>query len=185
MNVTRRTFIRSAIALTAAVIGPWSLAARKSHAATLLTPALQFLTPGEYRFINRMARQIVPDAPVLEGTVDVAKNIDRFFVEKNASPDFLIMLRYLRLARLVEPVLAFLEWIAPPVYEDIVSLKRTICFLGYYSDANGEAELPEAGRIVWPRIGYGGPKPPGWQPPASEIQLDPALLPDRIEQEPA
>jgi len=183
MHVTRRAFIRSVIAATAALIGPWSIAHRKSHAATLISPALQFLTPGEYSFINRMAAQIVPDEPVIEGTVDVAKNIDNFFAEKNCSPDFLILLRYLRLLRLIEPLLPVVRQIAPLAYEDILSLKRTICFTGYYSDANGEAELPEEQRIVWPRISYGGPKPAGWHPPESEAQLDPALLPDRIEQE--
>ena len=183
MHISRRAFIRGAIAVTAAAAGPWSLAPRKGHAATLFTPALQFLTPGEYRSINRMALEIVPAAPVLAGTVDVAKNIDQFFAEKNASPDFLILLRFLRLARLAEPVLPFIERVAPLVAEDIVSLKRTICFLGYYSDANGEAEVPAEERIVWPAIGYGGPKPAGWVPPAVEVQLDPALLPDRVEQE--
>ena len=185
MHFTRRAFIRSAFALTAALVGPWSIAGRKGHAATLFAPRLLMLTAAEYCFINRMARQIVPDEPVLNGTVDVAKNIDRFFAEQNGSPGFLILLRYLRLVRLAESVLPIIERAAPLVYEDITSLKRTICFLGCYSDANGEAELPEEQRIVWPRIGYGGPKPLGWQPPASEVQLDPSLLPDRVEQETA
>ena len=183
MHFTRRAFIRSAFALTAALVGPWSIAGRKGHAATLFAPRLLMLTAAEYCFINRMARQIVPDEPVLNGAVDVAKNIDRFFAEQNGSPGFLILLRYLRLVRLAESVLPIIERAAPLVYEDITSLKRTICFLGYYSDANGEAELPEEQRIVWPRIGYGGPKPPGWRPPAAEVQLDSVLLPDRIEQE--
>ena len=185
MHFTRRAFIRSAFALTAALVGPWSIAGRKGHAATLFAPRLLMLTAAEYCFINRMARQIVPDEPVLNGAVDVAKNIDRFFAEQNGSPGFLILLRYLRLVRLAESVLPIIERAAPLVYEDITSLKRTICFLGCYSDANGEAELPEEQRIVWPRIGYGGPKPLGWQPPASEVQLDPSLLPDRVEQETA
>jgi hypothetical protein len=180
MALTRRAFIRGLAAMTAALVGPWSIAGRTGQAATGLSPALSFLSPSEYHYINRMAKNIVPDGPVLDGTVDVAKNLDWFFAAQNASPDFLIMLRYLRLLRLVEPLLPIIERIAPLAYEDIISLKRTICFLGYYSDANGEADIAAEQRIVWPRIGYAGPKATGWMPPESEVQLDPALLSDRI-----
>jgi hypothetical protein len=180
MALTRRAFIRALAAMAAALVGPWSTAGRTGQAATGLSPALSFLSPAEYRYISRMAQKIVPDGPVLDGAVDVAKNLDWFFAAQNAAPDFLIMLRYLRLLRLIEPLLPVLELIAPPAYEDIISLKRTICFLGYYSDANGEADIAAEKRTVWPRIGYAGPKDPGWLPPESEVQLDPALLGDRI-----
>ena len=183
MALTRRDFIKGAAAIAATIIGPWSITGRTGHAGTADTPDLKFLTPSEYSYINRMAQEIVPDEPVLNGVVDVAKNIDWFFAERNASPDFLIMMRYLRLLRLTEPVLPLIERFAPQTYEDIISLKRTICFLGYYSDANGEADLPPEERIVWPRIGYGGPKAEGWIPPDSEIQLDPATLVDRVEED--
>jgi hypothetical protein len=63
-----------------------------------------------------------------------------------------------------------------------MDFKRTIAFLGYYSDANGEADLPPEKRIVWPRLGYGGPKPENWWPPDREDQLDRALLVDRIKE---
>ena len=169
--------------MTAALVGPWSVAGRTGQAATGLSPALSFLSSAEYQYINRMTKNIVPDGPVLDGAVDVAKNLDWFFASQNASPDFLIMLRYLRLLRLVEPLLPIIARIAPLAYEDIISLKRTICFLGYYSDANGEADIAAEQRIVWPRIGYAGPKSPGWMPPEAEVQIDPVLLPDRIKEE--
>ena len=71
--------------------------------------------------------------------------------------------------------------ISPLTAEDVESFKKTICFLGYYSDANGEADLKPEMRVVWPRIGYEGPKPEDWFPDAAEFQLAPALLPDRVE----
>jgi hypothetical protein len=37
--------------------------------------------------------------------------------------------------------------------------------------------------VVWPRLGYGGPKPDDWWPPDSEVMLDPSLLTDRIKEE--
>ncbi|HUT55224.1 MAG TPA: hypothetical protein VM658_17675 [bacterium] len=182
MPLTRRAFIRGTAAL-AAVVGPWSIAGRKGHAATTSSPALKFLTPSEYAYINNMAKEVVPDGPVLDGTVDVAKNLDWFFAERNTSPDFLIMMRYLRLIRLADPVLPLLNRLAPATGEDIKSFKKTICFLGYYSDANGEADMPPERRVVWPRLGYGGPKPDDWWPPDAEVRLDPSLLTDRIKEE--
>jgi hypothetical protein len=143
-------------------------------------PALEFLTPGEYRQINAMAREVIPDEPVLTGQVDVALNIDRFYAHENGNPDFIILLRFLRLIRLAEGMLPVIRKVAPLTAEDIESFKKTICFLGYYSDANGEADLPADKRVVWPRIGYEGPKPEDWFPDGSENQLDPAQLPDRI-----
>lgn len=183
MGWTRRKFIKGTLLGAGALAGPWSIAGRRGHAATADVPALSFLTPSEYKYINSMARQIVPDEPVLEGTVDVAKNIDRFFANVNTSPDFLIMMRFLRLIRLADPILPVLDRLAPATLEDIISFKRTICFMGYYSDANNEANLPPGDRTVWPRIGYGGPKEKGWQPPDAEVLLDPAELVDRIEEQ--
>ena len=182
MPLTRRTFIKGAAAL-AAVVGPWSIAGRKGQAATADTPALKFLTPSEYKYINAMAQEIIPDEPVLNGTVDVAKNIDWFFAERNASPDFLIMMRYLRLIRLADQVLPVLARAVPATYEDVISFKRTISFLGYYSDANGEADLPPEKRVVWPRLGYEGPKPDDWWPPDADPDLNRSLLIDRIKEE--
>jgi hypothetical protein len=179
MPLTRRAFMKGTAAL-AAVVGPWSIAGRKGHAATADSPALKFLTPSEYTYINKMARVVVPDSPVLDSTVDVAKNLDTFFAEQNTSPDFLIMMRYLRLIRLADPVLPVLNRLVPATGEDIESFKKTICFLGYYSDANGEADLPPEKRVVWPRLGYGGPKPDDWWPAEEEPQIDVTQLEDRV-----
>jgi hypothetical protein len=179
MGVSRRSFLKRAGLVMGAVVGPWSLAGRKVFAATAFTPALAFLTPAEYHTIRTMSFEIVPDGPVLNGTVDVALNVDKFFAQ-NPSPDFLVMLRYMRLIQLAQPVLALIGRVAPATGEDILSFKKMICALGYYSDANGEADLPPEKRIVWPRIGYGGPKPDDWLPPDSEPQLDRSLLTDRI-----
>jgi hypothetical protein len=110
---------------------------RKACIASAGTQPLKFLTSSEYRFINAMAREIIPDEPVLSGPEDVARNIDRFFCTDNASPGFLVMMRYLRLIQLADPVLPVLRRIAPGNCEDIISFKRTLAFLGYYSDANG------------------------------------------------
>jgi hypothetical protein len=182
MIVTRRTFGKGALAVLAAAVGPWSLAGRKGYAATADTPALKFLTPSEYKYINAMAREIIPDEPLLSGQVDPAKNLDWFFSSDNAAPDFLIMMQYLRLIRLADSfhAVGLLKRMAPPTYEDILSFKKTIAALGYYSDANGEADLPPEKRVVWPRIGYGGPKPEDWFPPDSEVILDRSKLVDRI-----
>jgi hypothetical protein len=184
MIVTRRTFGKGALALMATVVGPWSLAGRKGYAATADTPALKFLTPSEYKYINAMAREIIPDQPLLDGLVDPGANLDRFFATDNASADFLIMMRYLRLIRLADSAHAvgLIRRLAPPTYEDIQSFKKTIAALGYYSDANGEADLPPEKRVVWPRLGYGGPKPDDYFPPDSEVQLDRAKLVDRIKE---
>ena len=178
MKITRRTFLGAA----GAAVGPWSLAGRQGFAATADTPALKFITPSEYRFINEMTREIIPAEPVLSGQVDSAKNIDNFFATQNYNPDFLIMLRYLRLIRLASPMIPVIKKLVPATYKDIMDFKRTIAFLGYYSDANGEADLPPEKRIVWPRLGYGGPKPENWWPPDKENQLDRALLVDRIKE---
>lgn len=183
MMFSRRVFLKNSALIAGAVVGPWSLAGRKGHAATADNPVLEFLTPSEYRFINSMAREIIPDEPVLSGQVDVAANLDRFFARENYSQDFLIMFRFLRLIRLADPVVPLLERFVPLTAEDIVSFKRTICFLGYYSDANGEADLPPEKRVVWARIGYGGPKPDDWFPPDSEVQLDRSILVDRVKEE--
>lgn len=183
MRLNRRKFIKGGAVVLATVVGPWSLAGRKATAATASTPALEFLGKTEYEFINAMAAEIVPDEPVLSGQIDVAANLDRFFAADNASPDFLIMLRYLKLIRLADPVLPLLGRVVPAIGEDIISFKRTICFLGYYSDANGEADVPAEERVVWPRLGYGGPKGEDWWPPDAEKQIDRSLLVDRIEEE--
>ncbi len=183
MIFSRREFLKGAATALGAVAGPWSLSGRKGHAATSDTPALEFLTPSEYRFVNRMALEIVPDEPVLSGVVDVARNLDRFFARENYSRDFLVMFRFLRLIRMADPVVPLLNRVSPPLAEDITSFKRTICFLGYYSDVNGEADLPPEQRVVWPGIGYGGPKPEDWFPPDSEVQLDRSMLLDRVKEE--
>jgi len=65
------------VAVAATVIGPWSITERTGHAETEDTPKLKFLKPSEYRYINRTAREIIPDEPVLKGVVDVAGNIGR------------------------------------------------------------------------------------------------------------
>jgi hypothetical protein len=183
MRLSRRTFITGAVAALAALLGFWRLARRKVYIGTVSTPPLKFLTPSEYRYINAMAREIVPDEPVLRGQVDVARNIDWYFGADNASPDFLVMMRYLRLIRLADPVLPVLMRVAPGSYEDIISFKRALTFLGYYSDANGEADLPAEKRVVWSRLGYGGPKGEDWYPPDSEAQLDRSQLADRVRKE--
>jgi hypothetical protein len=180
MKISRRSFITGAAVALAALLGFWRRAARTVCVATVGTPPLNFLTPSEYRYINAMAQEIVPDEPVLRGQVDVARNIDSYFSADNASPDFLVMMRYLRLIRLADPVLPVLRLVAPDTCEDIISFKRVLAFLGYYSDANGEADLPVEERVVWRRIGYGGPKGEGWYPPEDEVQLDRSQLPDRI-----
>jgi len=181
MPYSRREFLKG-LALTAgAFFGPWSLGSRRGFAATSDTPALKFLTPSEYRLVNRYAREIIPDEPVLSGQVDVALNLDRFF-SQNPSSDFLVMLRYLRLIRLAGPVEGLVKKFSPATVEDINSFKKMLCGLGYYSDANGEADLALEKRVVWPRIGYGGPKPEGWRPPFKELELDKSLLNDRIKE---
>jgi len=179
MAVTRREFLKGMGIALGAVAGPWSLSGRKGFAAALDLPALKFLTPAEYRLIRKFAQEIIPDEPVLSGQVDVALNLDRFFAQ-NPSPDFLVMLRYLRLIRIADPMKGMISRIAPATGEDILSFKKMLCALGYYSDANGEADLAPEKRIVWPRIGYGGPKPVDWFPPEKEPQLDRSLLVDRI-----
>ena len=181
MPWTRRAFIKG-LSAAGILVGPWSLAGRKGSAATADTPPLEFLTPSEYRFINKMTREIIPDEPILTGQVDAARNLDRFFARENYAPDFLVMFRFLRLIQLAEPALPLLARMAPATMEDIISFKRTICFLGYYSDLNGEADLPPEKRVVWPRIGYGGPKPEGWFPPEKEDRVDESLLKDRIKE---
>lgn len=183
MEISRRSFLKRLGLFLGALAGPWSISGRKAFAATWSAPALQFLTPSEYRAINKMASEVIPDQPVLSGAVDVAGNIDRFFAEVNTSVDFLVMLRFLRLIRLADLVLPLLKQFSPLTAEDITSFKRTICFMGYYSDANGEAGMPAEKRIVWPRIGYGGPKPDEWEPPFQERALDRSLLPDRVKGE--
>jgi len=179
MFISRRSFLKRAGIVMGAMVGPWSLAGRKGFAATAATPQLLFLTPAEYNTIKNMSLEIIPDEPVLDGTVDVALNVDKFFAQ-NPSPDFLVMLRYMRLIQLAQPVLGLINRMVPATAEDILSFKKMICALGYYSDANGEADLPPDKRIVWPRIGYGGPKPEDWLPPDSEVQVERSLLVDRI-----
>ena len=181
MSWTRRSFIRTVILGAGALVGPWSMARSKGTEATADTPELKFLSPSEYKLIREMSFEILPDEPILSGLVDVALNIDRFLAA-NPSPDFLVMLRYLRLIRLADPVIPIIKKVSPLVEEDLTSFKRMLCFLGYYSDANGEADLPPEQRVVWPRIGYGGPKPEDWWPSDEEPKLDLNLLPDRIEE---
>ena len=183
MRLSRRTFITGAAAALATLLGLWRLGWRKAHMATVSAQPLKFLTPSEYRYLNAVAQEIVPDEPVLRGQVDVARNIDWYFSADNASPDFLVMMRYLRLVRLAEPVLPVLMRIAPGTHEDIISFKRALIFLGYYSDANGEADQSPEKRVVWPRLGYGGPKGADWHPPGGEVQLDRSQLADRVRKE--
>jgi len=179
MFSTRRTFLKQAFFTAApAVLGPRKLLARPRPAEGEM-PALVYLTPDEYRTINRWTREIIPTELVLSGEVDVAKNIDTFIYE-NPSPDWVTMLRYLRLVRFAEKLEPMLKPFMPGIEDDLLSLKRVICFLGYYSDANGEADLAPEQRKIWPSIGYSGPKPDDFFPPDREIQLDPSTLPDRL-----
>jgi len=179
MGLSRRLFLKRAGLTLAALVGPWSLKGRNGFAGSASVPALKFLTPAEYQTIRKMSYEIIPDEPVLNGTVDVALNVDRFF-SQNPSPDFLVMLRYLRLIQMADPMLGLIKKLSPSTAEDILSFKKMLCGLGYYSDANGEADLPPEKRIVWNRIGYGGPKPEDWFPPEKEPQLDPSIMLDRI-----
>jgi len=181
MFVTRREFLRAAGLAAGAVFGPWSLGGRKVHAATFDTPKLKFLTPSEYRLIRKYSMAIIPDEPVLNGVVDVALNLDGFFAQ-NPSPDFLVMLRYMRLIRLAGPAEGLIKRVAPATAEDINSFKKMLCGLGYYSDANGEADMDPEQRVVWPRIGFGGPKPEDWRPPFQERRLDASVMADRIKE---
>jgi hypothetical protein len=181
MAIARRDFLKTAALTAGAIVGPWSIAGRKGFAATTSTPALKFLTPSEYKLINKFSREIIPDEPILSGKVDVALNLDGFFAT-NTSPDFLVMLRYMRLIKLADPMKGLINKLVPATAEDIISFKKMLCALGYYSDANGEADLPPEKRVVWPRIGYGGPKPDNWRPPFSEPQLDQTKLVDRIKE---
>ena len=183
MAITRRKFLKWASWGLGALLGPWGLSGRKGRAATAGSPGLEFLTPAEYRFINRLAREVIPDEPILSGAVDVGKNLDNFFAHVNTAPDLLVLFRFLRLIKLADPVFPVIARVAPLTAEDIQSFKRTIVFLGYYSDANGEADLPPAKRIVWPRLGYDGPKDDDWYPPDKEVQVDRSLLRDRVKEE--
>ena len=160
------------------ILGPRKLLARPQPAAGEV-PELSFLTPAEYQTINRWTREIIPSELVLSGRVDVAKNVDGFIYE-NPSPDWLEMLRYLRLVRFAEKITPLLRPFMPGLEQDLLSLKRVICFMGYYGDANGEADLPPDQRLIWPSIGYGGPQPDNYFPPDREVQLDPANLLDRV-----
>ena len=181
MSFSRREFLKTAALAAGAAVGPWSLAGRKGFAATADTPALKFLTPSEYRLIKKYAMEIIPDEPVLNGTVDVALNLDKFFAQ-NPSPDFLVMLRYMRLIRIAGPVEGLIKKLVPATAEDINSFKKMLCGLGYYSDANDEADMAPEKRVVWPRLGYGGPKPDGWRPPFKEVEIDKSILVDRIKE---
>ena len=181
MVVKRRDFLKAAALTAGAVVGPWSIAGRAGHAATNATPALKFLTPSEYQLIQKFSLEIIPDEPVLSKKIDIALNLDNFFAQ-NPSPDFLVMLRYMRLIKLTGPVKGLLGKVAPATAEDIVSFKKMLCSLGYYSDANGEADMAPEKRLVWPRIGYAGPKPEGWRPPFKEVQVDASKLVDRIKE---
>ena len=175
----RRSFLKQAFFATVpAVLGPSKLIAKPQPAAGGV-PELVYLTADEYRTITRWTRQIIPSEIVLSGQVDVAKNLDRFIYD-NPSPDWVAMLRYLHLVRFAERIQPMLKIFMPGIEDDLLSLKRVICFLGYYGDANGEADLPPEKRKIWPLIGYSGPKADNWFPPDSEIQLDPATLHDRI-----
>ena len=175
----RRSFLKQAFfAAVPAVLGPSRLIARPRPAAGGL-PVLVYLSADEYRTITRWTRQIIPSELVLSGQVDAAKNLDKFLFE-NPSPDWVAMLRYLRLVRFAERIQPMLNIIMPGIEDDLLSLKRMICFLGYYGDANGEADLLPEKRKIWPSIGYSGPKADNWSPPDQEIQLDPATLHDRI-----
>lgn len=175
----RRTFFKQVFfSALPVILGPARLWARPRPAASGI-PALVYLTADEYRTINRWTREIIPSDLVLSGQVDVAQNIDTF-IFNHPSPDWVAMLRYLRLVRLAEKVEPVLKPLMPGIEDDLLSLKRVICFLGYYSDANGEADLPPEQRKIWPSIGYSGPKPDDYFPPDREPQLDPATLPDRI-----
>jgi hypothetical protein len=140
---------------------------------------LQYLTPAEYDYITKMSREVLPVEPVLSGRVDVAGNIDRFLATTRAE-DMADMLHYLRLIRLAEPVVPVARAFMPGIDRDVMSLKKVVCFVGYYSDANGEAELPPAERVIWPTIGYGGPKPDDWWPAEEEPQIDVTQLEDRV-----
>ena len=181
MSFSRRDFLKTMALTAGAAVGPWSLAGRKGFAATADTPALKFLTPSEYRLIKKYSYEIIPDEPVLNGAVDVALNLDKFFAQ-NPSPDFLVMLRYMRLIRIAGPVEGLIKKLVPATAEDINSFKKMLCGLGYYSDANGEADMPPEKRVVWPRLGYGGPKPDGWRPPFKEVEVDKSILVDRIKE---
>ncbi len=160
-----------------AVLGPRRLKARPSQKQGL--PRLEYLTAREYGIISRISKEIIPSEPVLSGKVDIGLNIDRF-IAKNQSEDFVIMLRYLRLISLADPLVPLIRPFMPGIEDDLLSLKRVICFVGYYGDANGEGDMSPGDRIIWPEIGFGGPKPDGWFPDDSEPQLDPARLPDLI-----
>ena len=140
---------------------------------------LAYLTPSEYRYINRIAREMIPSDLVLSGDVDIALNIDRFLATTRAD-DITDMLHYLRLARMADPLKPVLRWFMPGIDQDLLSLKRVVCTLGYYSDANGEADLPPDERLIWPSIGFPGPQPEDYWPDDREPEIDPSKLEDRI-----
>jgi hypothetical protein len=175
MLTNRRDFFRYVVFSAApAVLGPRSLKARSSDVEGV---SLEYLTAREYRVISRMSREIIPSEHVISGRVNIALNIDRFMA-RNPSEDWVIMLRYLRLISLADPLIPIIRPFMPGIEDDLLSLKRVICFMGYYGDANGETDMPPEDRIIWPEIGFSGPKPDDWFPDDAEPRLDPAKLPD-------
>lgn len=156
--------------------------ARPRAARASSGPGLKYLTDAEYRYIRRISREVIPSEPVLSGRVDVAMNIDRFLATTRAE-DVAGMLHYLRLIRLAEKIKPLIRPFMPGIDRDIMSLKKVVCFVGYYSDANGEADLPPDQRVIWPSIGYPGPKPENYWPDDAEPLLDPRSLEDRTRRE--
>jgi hypothetical protein len=174
----RRRFIRRVFwGALLPLARPRGSAARSADAGS--PDGLEYLRASEYRYINRISKEIIPSEPVLCGEVDVAANIDRFLCSTRAE-DVADMLHYLRLIRLAEPLAPLIRPFMPGIDRDIMSLKKVVCFVGYYSDANGEAGLLDAERVIWPSIGYPGPKPEDWWPDEEEPRIDPDKLEDRI-----
>ena len=142
-------------------------------------PSLKYLTRKEYEIAQRITPEILPEPDVLKGEINPALQLDGFLSRFPA-----YNLKKIRTGFVFLNGGTLSRWLvrmfAGAGEPDRVNISKFLLALGYYGDANGEADLPPERRKIWKRIGYPGPSEGAARiPPKKSMEL--SRLPDRLE----
>lgn len=170
----RRRFLAGtgSAALAASIAGT----GRVAHAAA---PPGRYLTADELAILRDAASRLLPVAAIRDGRVDVAANVDGYLARFPGFEMGPIRKGLYYLNTTITYVLA--RMLRQATALDRTTVTKYLVTLGYYGEANGEADRPPRERRVWPALGYPGPLGPAFERPVPNAPATaPADLPDRM-----
>lgn len=159
------------------LLGPRSLSDRGRILKKDMKVKLKYLTLQEYAILSRIAADIAPLEATTQG-IDIALNLDRF-IFLHPSHDWLRFLQYLRLIAFADAIKPILRLLIQGLEKDLMSLKRVICFMGYYSGVSGEGDNNTEDRLVWASVSHASIEDEYWLPAEKKPTPNLPEYPDR------